>query len=252
LAPGFEGTFLRTTISVAAQFRGPPNSVNGGYACGLMGRLIHGPFTAILRAPPPLDTPMMLIRDDGVVRLESEAGALIGEARPADASTLPAPPFAPTLAAATAAAPGFPGLERAFHPICFTCGDRLAEGVGLRVFTGQLGGAPDGVVAGPWTPHAAFADNEGLVPAEVVWAALDCPGSVSWVVTGAGGGMLGTMTGELLRRPPIGEPCIVLAWPLERSGRKLISGTALLSPDGELLARSHEVWIGRAPVAEAA
>ena len=69
-----------------------------------------------------------------------------------------------------------------FHPICFTCGDKLDEGFGLRVFVGQLKGAADGVVAGPWTPNPVFADDEGLIPAEVVWAALDCPGSVAWVV----------------------------------------------------------------------
>jgi hypothetical protein len=243
---------VRTTISAAAQFRGPPNSVNGGYPCGLMGRLIDGPFTAILRAPPPLDTPMGLIQEEGGVRLESEAGVLIGEARQADADAIPTPPLVPTLASAIAASPGFPGLKQSFHPICFTCGDQLDEGVGLRVFTGQLAGAPAGVVAGPWTPHPAFADADGLTPAEVVWAALDCPGSVSWVVTGAGGGLLGTMTAELIRRPAIGETCTVLAWPLERSGRKRISGTALFAADGELLARSHQIWIGRAPVAEAA
>jgi len=39
---------------------------------------------------------------------------------------------------------------------------------------------------------------------------------------------------------------------IERSGRKLISGTALFTPSGELLAKSHQVWIGRAPIAEAA
>jgi hypothetical protein len=243
---------LRTLISMAAQFRGPPNSVNGGYACGAMGRMIDGPFTAVLRAPPPLDTPMAMIQHDGGVRLESEAGDLIGEARPAEGDAIPAPPLIPSLAAAIAASPGFPGLHRPFHPICFCCGDKVEEGVGLRVFTGQLAGAADGVVAGPWTPNPAFADAEGLTPAEVVWAALDCPGAVSWVVSGGGGGMLGTMTGEMIRRPAAGETCVVLAWPIERSGRKLISGTALFTPDGELLAKSHQVWIGRAPVAEAA
>ena len=243
---------MRTTISVAAQFRGPPNSVNGGYACGLMGRLVDGAFTAVLRAPPPLETPILLIRDGAEARLESQAGDLIGAARPADASAIPPPPLVPTLAAAGAAAPGFPGLHRPFHPICFCCGDKVEEGVGLRVFAGQLAGAAEGVVAGPWMPNPAFAEPDGLIPAEVVWAALDCPGSVSWVVSGAGGGMLGTMTGALIRRPAAGEACIVLAWPIERSGRKLISGTALFTASGELLARSHQVWIGRAPVAAAA
>lgn len=243
---------MRTTISVAAQFRGPPNSVNGGYACGVMGRMIVGAFTAVLRGPPPLDTPIVMIQADGGVRLESQAGDLIGEARTADAGAIPAPPLVPSLAAAIAAGSGFPGLHGPFHPVCFCCGDEVAEGVGLRVFVGQLAGAAAGVVAGPWTPNPVFADAEGLVPAEVIWAALDCPGVVSWVVTGGGHGMLGTMTAELIRRPAVGETCIVLAWPIEQSGRKLISGTALFTPDGELLAKSHQVWIARAPVAEAA
>jgi hypothetical protein len=60
------------------------------------------------------------------------------------------------------------------------------------------------------------------------------------------------MTGALVRRPAAGETCIVLAWPIERSGRKKISGAALFTAGGELLAKSHQVWIGRAPIAEAA
>ncbi|HEX3917219.1 MAG TPA: hypothetical protein VHW60_07755 [Caulobacteraceae bacterium] len=241
---------MRTTISVPAQFRGPPNSVNGGYACGLMGKHIDGPSTAVLRAPPPLDTPMLLIRDGDVVRLEGETGVLIGEARPGDASIIPPAPPAPSLAAAARAATSFVGLTRMFHPICFTCGDKVDEGVGLRVFVGQVEGAADGVVAGPWTPHPVFAEADGLIATEVVWAALDCPGSVSWVVQGGGGGLLGTMTCEVLRRPRAGEPTIVAAWPVERSGRKSISGTALFTETGELLAHSHQVWIGRAMVSE--
>ena len=243
---------MRTSLSVPAQFRGPPNSVNGGYACGLMGKLIDGPSRAVLRAPMPLDTPMTLIQDGHNVRIESEAGELIGEAGPGDRATLVQAPPAPTMEAARAAGGTFPGLTRLFHPICFCCGDRLDEGHGLRVFTGQLDGAAAGVVAGAWTPNAVFADARGLIPDEVIWAALDCPGSVSWVVMGGGGGLLGTMTCEVLRRPRANEPCIVVAWPLEESGRKRLSGTALYAADGELLARSHQIWIGRASAAAAA
>ena len=246
------GLSLNEKVTVAAQFRGPPNSVNGGYACGLMGKLVAGPSRALLRAPMPLDTPMSLIRDGQSVRIESEAGALIGEAGPADRGVLVQPPPAPSPAAAATAGGGFPGLTRPFHPICFCCGDKLDEGYGLRVFAGQLDGAAEGVVSGSWTPNPAFADAEGLIPDEVVWAALDCPGSVSWVVMGGGGGLLGTMTCEVLRRPKANEPCIVLGWPLEQSGRKRLSGTALYAADGELMALSHQIWIGRAPAAAAA
>jgi hypothetical protein len=240
---------LHSKIVVAQQFRGPPNSGNGGYVCGLMASRIAGPATAMLRAPPPLDTPLDLVSEDGVVRILDDAGTLIGEAKAGDPAVLPSPPPAPDLASATAAAAGFPGLHRPFHPICFTCGDQLDDGFGLRVFVGQVAGMAEGVVAGPWTVHPNFADADGLAPVEVVWAALDCPGSVAWVVTEGGGGLLGTMTGQVLRRPAVGETTIVVAWPIEQSGRKRISGTALYSPDGELMALSHQIWIGRPPAA---
>jgi hypothetical protein len=55
------------------------------------------------------------------------------------------------------------------------------------------------------------------------------------------------MTCEVTRRPAAGESCIVTAWPIERSGRKSLSGTALFTADGERLARSRQVWIGRTP-----
>ena len=239
-------------IVIAQQFCGPPNSGNGGYVGGILARAVGGVATAVLRAPPPLNTPLFLRTFGDGVRLENADGDLIGEGRPGDASDLPAPPAPPTLAEATAASAGFPGLHRPFHPICFSCGDKLDEGYGLRVFTGQVEGRDPGLVAGPWTAHAAFADPEGLAPVEVVWAALDCAGSVAWVVTEGGGGLLGTMTCEIVRRPAAGEACIVVAWPIEQQGRRRISGTALYTAQGELLARSHQVWIGRPPVAQAA
>jgi hypothetical protein len=236
---------LSSKIVVAQQFRGPPYSGNGGYVCGLMGREFEGVSTALLRAPPPLDVPLDLVVEGDVVRMLGDEGLLIGEARAGGGETLTQPPEAPSLSAASAAAKRFPGFARPFHPVCFTCGDQLDDGFGLRVFTGQVEGMAEGVVAGPWRVHENFAGADGLAPTEVMWAALDCPGSVSWVVTGAGGGLLGTMTCEVLRRPAAGETTMVVAWPIERSGRKLISGTALYSAEGELMARSHQIWIGR-------
>jgi hypothetical protein len=148
---------------------------------------------------------------------------------------------------------GYIGHQQRVHPICFTCGVERAEGDGLRVFAGQVEGAPAGHVACVWTPHAAFADAAGLIPAEVVWAALDCPGVFAWLVKeGRHGALLGTMTGEVIRRPGAGEPCIVTAWPLVREGRKETAGVALFSTDGELLARGRQVWIMMGPPRQAA
>ncbi|HWF01265.1 MAG TPA: hypothetical protein VG248_15810 [Caulobacteraceae bacterium] len=233
-------------VVVATRFRGPPLSGNGGYVSGLMAaELGERVTTAVLRAPVPLDTPMALVRDPRAVRL-MRGESLVGEARAGDPAELPPFRDPPSLETARRAGEAFVGLTRPFHPVCFTCGDIPAD-VGCRVFVGQLEAAEPGVVAGLWTPHESQAGADGLAPTEVVWAAIDCPGSVAWVEQGAGGGLLGTMTGEVLRRPGVGEACIVLAWPIERSGRKQISAVALYAQDGEPLARARQIWIGRMP-----
>jgi acyl-CoA thioesterase FadM len=40
-----------------------------------------------------------------------------------------------------------------------------------------------------------------------------------------------------------GDRCRVVAWPLAGDGRKLRAGSALLGPDGEVLAAARTVWI---------
>jgi hypothetical protein len=232
-------------IVVSAQFQGPPNSGNGGYVCGLLAAGLVGPIKGVLRAPVAVDTPLRRTRLPLGTRLTSLAGDLIAEAGQSDAGELPAPPACPSLETARVSGLRFIGLERPFHPICFTCADALDEGFGLRVFVGQVHGADEGVVAGVWKPHLNFIDLNGLASVEAVWAALDCPGSVAWQARGGGGGLLGTMTCEILRRPALDETCIVMAWPIEASGRKRIAGTALFSGDGDLMARSRQIWIGR-------
>jgi hypothetical protein len=241
-------------IVIARQFCGPPNSGNGGYVCGVLAKDFAGAATSVLRARVPLDVKLSLRLEDGVMQLTDAAGALVGEAEPAGAALLPTPPEPPSLRAAFAAGARFAGHDQAIHPICFTCGPERREGDGLRVFAGQIEGAPAGRVACVWSPHIDFADPQGLVPAEVVWAALDCPGFFAWVAKeGRHGALLGTMTGEVLRRPRAGEDHVVMAWPLERQGRKETSGVALFSLGGELLARGHQVWImSTAPVQAAA
>jgi hypothetical protein len=240
-------------IVIAQQFCGPPNSGNGGYVCGVLAKDLEGPVTSVLRARVPLDVELDLAMADGAAVMTDSGGGLIGRGDPAAASVLPDPPPPPGVEAARAAGERYVGHQAQFHPICFTCGVDRHEGDGLRVFPGQLDGAPAGHVACLWTPDPAFADAEGLATTEVIWAALDCPGFFAWVVKeGRHGALLGTMTGEVLRRPRAGETCIVTAWPLTREGRKETAGVALFSAEGELLARGHQVWIVSAPPQAAA
>lgn len=238
---------------IGRQFCGPPNSGNGGYVCGVLARDIAGPATAVLRAPIPLDVELSLSRDDGATTLTGTEDVLIARGQASEGAELPEPPPPPSLEEARVAGRRHIGLHQRVHPICFTCGPERGAGDGLRVFAGPIAGRDAGVIADVWTPHASFADAEGLAPTEIVWAALDCPGYFAWVEkAGRHGALLGTMTGEVLRRPRVGEDCIVLAWPLAREGRKETAGVALFSATGELMARAHQVWIVMGPRPEAA
>lgn len=243
---------ILSKITIGRQFCGPPNSGNGGYVCGVLAKGHEGPVTAVIRAPVPLDLELGFEARDGATVLTGAEGTLIGQGGPAT-QALPEPPVVPTLAEARAAMAGYIGHSQRVHPICFTCGNERGEGDGLRVFPGQLAGAAAGVVACTWTPHAEFADADGTVASEVVWAALDCPGFFAWVEKeGRHGALLGTMTGEVLTSPRAGEEYVVLAWPIAREGRKETAGVALIDGEGRVLARGHQVWIAMAPRVPAA
>ncbi|MBU1375188.1 MAG: hypothetical protein KKE02_20030 [Alphaproteobacteria bacterium] len=234
-------------ITIGRQFCGPPNSGNGGYVCGILAKGLEGPVTSVLRAPIPLDADLSLEARDGANVLLGEADALIGQGGPAT-QDLPEPPTAPSLDAARAAGLRHIGLTQRVHPICFTCGNEREDGDGLRVLPGQVEGAETGVVACTWTPHANFADADGVVAPEVVWAALDCPGYFAWVEQeGRHGALLGTMTGEITAPVKAGVEYVVVAWPILKDGRKEIAGTALFDGEGQLLARAHQVWIVLGP-----
>ena len=234
-------------VTIERQFRGPPNSGNGGYVCGLLGKELAGPSTVALRALIPLDTPLNLEIDTKLVRLLGRDGTLIAEATHAT-TDLPQPPIAPTLEQARAAGLRCPVIEKPFHPPCFTCSSVREEGDGLRILPGQVEGAQEGEIACVWTPNPAFAKPDGLIPPEIVWAALDCPGSLAWIVkTGMGGGLLGTMTAEVTTLPRAGQPTIVTAWPIQQSGRKFVAGVALFDEHGRVMARGSQIWISRGP-----
>ena len=57
------------TIVIDRRFCGPPNSGNGGYVCGILARHIGPSAEVTLRRPPPLDTPLRVVRRDDAVEL---------------------------------------------------------------------------------------------------------------------------------------------------------------------------------------
>jgi|CXWL01.1.fsa_nt_gi hypothetical protein len=225
------------TFTIAAQFNGPPGSGNGGYVCGRLARFVGGVATATLRAPPPLDTPIEVRRSgEGVTAHYGDA--LIAEAAPA-AIGWTAPP-APRVSDADAATKRYRGLQTHYFPGCFTCGTARGIDDGLRIFTGPVEGRD--MVATTWTPSAAFADANGAVAPEFVWAALDCP--TYWAHGEAiKQAVLARLTLDLAQTPRVGDTTIIAAWPLASEGRKHTSRAALYAADGAVLARAEALWI---------
>ena len=64
--------------------------------------------------------------------------------------------------------------------------------------------------------------------------------------------MLGRMSADLLAPVPCDESAVMVGWELESQGRKLHSASALLSAEGDLLARSRALWISVGPAEERA
>ena len=224
-------------ITIARRFNGPASSGNGGYVCGLMANLIDGPSEATLRAPPPLEKPLTLARDDtGAVSLRDD-DTLIGEAKPI-AFDLVAP-SAPTLEQARAAAKRYAGLAEHRYPTCFVCGTGRHDG--LDVFTGPVESRD--MVACTWRPGADLADANGIVLPEFIHAALDCPSY--WALPHAGKpALLARLASSIdAALPRANEELIVAAWPISSDGRKHRGAAALYTAGGVALARSEALWI---------
>ena len=218
-------------VVIDRHFRGPTESANGGYTCGILASLLHGPAEVTLRLPPPLDRPLAVHWADERKRIELRHGpTLVAEAEPAEVDVEPIAPLSFDEARAAALPEG--DTESAF-PQCFVCG--WARNDGLRIYAGPVEGSD--AVAATWAPRPDH------VAPEFVWAALDCPGA--YAVHGGERGMpvLGRLAARVEHLPHAGERCVVMGWPLGGEGRKLYAGTALFGADGRVLGTGRATWI---------
>jgi hypothetical protein len=248
---------MSDTVVIPGRFTGPPDSANGGYACGVVARLLDPSVgagravQATLRSPPPLDRPLRTSvtgdgDGDGARATVHDGEVLVAEGTVTDLDTDDTP--APLSLADARAAEATFDVERytVTHPFptCFTCGpQRTARGGdGLRIFPGAV--TPH-VVAWPWIPEAALAGDDGLVDPAYLWAALDCPSGLCWYhdEPDAGPHVLGRMTAVVHRRPEPDEPLVVAGWTIASNGRKRLSGSVAWDAAGAVVADNRSTWI---------
>jgi len=225
------------SIIVGKRFCGPPDSGNGGYVCGLVAAAAAQPVAVRLRKPPPLETALDLAERDGLLCL-LQGDEVVAQARP-DPVEVDVPQL-PDHAEAVIASLRYAGFAEHVFPGCFVCGPRRMAGDGLRIFAGPL--ADGRGVAAPWIPDGSLADGSGLVRPEFLWSALDCPGYFATPTAGMLA-LLGELAVRIERRPAAGEPCVVFGWERSVDGRKHYAGTAIVGPDGDVLARARATWI---------
>jgi hypothetical protein len=241
--------FVSDSVVIGRRFNGPPNTANGGYACGCLARALGDGAGAVevnLRRPPPLEEPLDVAVEGEGARLLAGADVVVeGGAISADTLGEPAGPVA--VDEARAAEPGSFYLSPTHpFPTCFVCGPRRDVGDGLRIFPAPLGG--EGLFAAVWTPPADLARADGTVPAEIVWAALDCPTSAPGMnKPGPDGKMLpivlARLAVEIAGEVRAGADHVITSWEVGRDGRKREAGAALYGAGGELLARARALWI---------
>jgi hypothetical protein len=234
-------------IVIGYRFHGPPDSGNGGYACGLVAAHVDGPAEVTLRRPPPLDTPLAVASgDDGSARV-LDGDELVAEGKPRDDDLgidVAVPVSIAEAEAAGAASRLHQHPEEHPFPTCFVCGPQRAADDGLRIIVGPVAGR--GVAADAWTPAPDLAGADGAVRPEFVWAALDCSGGIgSWDEDTRDGNpfVLGRLAATIRGPVRAGAPHAVIGWRIGLDGRKLGAGSAMFTDAGELVALARATWI---------
>jgi hypothetical protein len=227
---------------IESRFRGPQESGNGGYVCGVLARFLEpAPAEVTLRLPPPLDRTLAVETQDATAAVMRDGEAIVAEAKARDKLELeiPSPVGVEEAAAAREGSP----LQHAHpFPACFVCGPERCEGDGLCVTCGPLDGGT--AVAAPWRVDDSLPLEGGAVATELVWSVLDCPGGIAaMLVPDVGVCVLGRLAARIDAGIEPGMTCVAMGWPIDRDGRKLRAGSAIFSERGDLLACGLATWI---------
>ena len=230
---------LRTeSVVIPEETYGYSGVAFGGYVAGLLAR--RSPPVAGMQVdfkrPAPLGIPVEITTDGAGGEIADAQGPL-AVARPADVTLdVPSPP---TWEEALAATSEYLTEAPIPQPNCFGCGPDRRKGTGLRQFLGLVPGRP--LIAAAWIPDAALGDHDGTLPVELTWAALDCPGGVAKtrLTDSSGPAFTAYLAASLFESVAVGERHVALGWPISRTGRKTVVGSALVTADGRLCARAQ-------------
>ena len=233
------------TLKIPSRLNGPPDSGHGGAACGLFAQSIGNQLASVtLHRPPPLNTDIRVRSDNGKVTFTA-GGDTIAVAESSKPLQLESLPFLPVSAVTKAATRLRQDLEQTHpFPTCFGCGPLRPQNDGLELFAGAVEGTK--YHASMWSPDASLSDDGHEVSAWAVWAALDCPSSHAVLPAtdmSTEAIVLGRFSVEISHSIEVGADYQIVASGGERNGRKILSHSAVVAPDGTNLASALAVWI---------
>ena len=234
------GTTDQIDITIDAKYNGPPDSGNGGYVSGLLAEALGlSQFEVFLKAPPPIDTPMMLTAHNQHYELK-HGDRLIATISQFDVDLQV--PFFPTNEQAIKSANYYPGFERHVFPRCFVCGPDRDTCDGLRLYTGRQPNS--NYVAAPFETFNELFDHQGKMYTRFISAALDCPGAYAITqIDHECALVLGNFQVSIEEEIAKSDQLIVVGWYLGTEGRKNYSGTAIIDDRGHIKAKARAVWI---------
>ncbi|WP_406387706.1 hypothetical protein [Streptomyces sp. NBC_00211] len=230
------------TITVPAHLSGYPGVAFGGYVAGVLAARAAAKTVRVdFRRPVPTQAPVRLAPTAGGGAELLDGELLLAAASPAEPAV--EAPGAPSWEQASAAAEAYRTAPPDGMVDCFGCGLHRTPDTGLRLHCGRVPGSA--VVAAAWTPGAALGDADWLLPPELVWGALDCPGNAAGRLLDdrRAGAVTAALTAGLLRPVPVGEGLVSYAWLLGSEGRKYRVGTALATAGGDLCAVAEALWV---------
>jgi hypothetical protein len=229
-------------VTIHERFRGPADSGNGGYVCGVLAATLDAPLVEVtLRLPPPLGRPLRIAATAGGAELR-DGENLVASATPLDELEMDVPEPA-GLDAAAQARSSSPLHHRHPFPECFVCGPARERGDGLGITAGPVPGR--NLVASPWEVGEWVEAEDGLASELMMWAALDCPSGIApmQLAEEPRTMVLGRLAARVLSRPRIGDTCEAIGWVVGSDGRKSFTGSAIFSASGELHGYARATWI---------
>ncbi len=230
-----------TEIVIGEPYSGVPGLALGGYVAGLLGHPHPGALEITLRRPVSIGDTLRVDDVDGTAQL-SRNGEVVAVAAPVVLDI--EAPSRVSAEEAGEASERYLGRHHHFFPTCFCCGPVRSAEDGLRIFPGLTTSGT--VVAAAWTPRGAWAAGRDTLPVPVVWAALDCPAIWAHIAVAPPSGekaVTGRVAVEILEPVAVGSPCVVVGWPLSRTERLIVAGSAILSSDGDILAISRQTMV---------